>query len=100
MIILTTMKPRPHRWSGWPGAYCQDCHADDVIETALGCDLLDIDEYGHCKWCDEETKEYFEFINSHCLAGLPQEEKDEIRKQAELLYTDKVKAVIRSISGG
>jgi len=68
------------------------------METALGCDLLDIDEKGDLKWCDEETKAYFEFVNSHCLAGLSEEEKKEIRKQGDLLCTDKVKAVIRSIT--
>lgn len=24
-----------HRWSGWPGAYCLDCGAEDPIEIAL-----------------------------------------------------------------
>lgn len=26
-----------HRWSGWPGAYCQDCGVGDVIESAICC---------------------------------------------------------------
>jgi hypothetical protein len=26
-----------HRWSGWPGAYCLDCGAEDPIEAALAC---------------------------------------------------------------
>ena len=24
-----------HRWSGWPGAWCLDCGADDPFEVAL-----------------------------------------------------------------
>jgi hypothetical protein len=39
-IILEFFKARvvkQHRWSGWPGAYCLDCGADDPIEAALGC---------------------------------------------------------------
>jgi len=24
-----------HRWSGWPGAYCMLCHAEDAMEIAL-----------------------------------------------------------------
>ena len=24
-----------HRWSGWPGAYCQDCGAEDQREICL-----------------------------------------------------------------
>ena len=27
-----------HRWSGWPGAVCLDCGADDAYEVCLaGC---------------------------------------------------------------
>jgi|GEM_PF-6233829 len=25
-----------HRWSGWPGAYCLDCFADDDMEFCIG----------------------------------------------------------------
>ena len=24
-----------HRWSGWPGAFCQDCFIDDPLELAV-----------------------------------------------------------------
>lgn len=29
-----------HRWSGWPGAYCLTCHAEDKNEVclALSCE--------------------------------------------------------------
>jgi len=26
-----------HRWSGWPGAYCLHCHAEDAHELGLAC---------------------------------------------------------------
>ncbi len=26
---------KPHRWSGWPGAYCLDCGCGDPHEEAL-----------------------------------------------------------------
>ena len=28
-----------HHWSGWPGAYCLDCFAPDVLEECIagGC---------------------------------------------------------------
>lgn len=26
---------KEHRWSGWPGAYCLDCGAEDPREVAL-----------------------------------------------------------------
>ena len=27
---------KPHRWSGWPGAYCQDCFVTDPGEVCMG----------------------------------------------------------------
>lgn len=29
-----------HRWSGWPGAWCLDCGADDPFERALADGVL------------------------------------------------------------
>ena len=34
----------PHRWSGWPGAWCLDCGAEDRTEAALADGAFDIDE--------------------------------------------------------
>jgi hypothetical protein len=28
---------KQHRWSGWPGAYCLDCGANDPLEAAPSC---------------------------------------------------------------
>ena len=30
-----------HRWSGWPGAYCLKCGADDPMEYAIGMNYYD-----------------------------------------------------------
>jgi len=27
--------PAPHRWSGWPGAWCLDCGAEDQRELCI-----------------------------------------------------------------
>ena len=27
---------KPHNWSGWPGAYCLQCFANDLMESCLG----------------------------------------------------------------
>lgn len=32
-----------HRWSGWPGAWCLDCGADDPYEIAIADDRIDFD---------------------------------------------------------
>jgi hypothetical protein len=29
------MAAEEHRWSGWPGAYCQDCFIDDPHELCI-----------------------------------------------------------------
>lgn len=35
-----------HRWSGWPGAWCLDCGADDPMDTALANGDVDYMEEG------------------------------------------------------
>jgi hypothetical protein len=39
------IKMAGHRWSGWPGAYCLDCGAEDPIEVCIadGCYVDDED---------------------------------------------------------
>lgn len=32
-----------HRWSGWPGAWCLDCGAEDPCEIALADGTLETD---------------------------------------------------------
>jgi hypothetical protein len=34
----------PHKWSGWPGAYCMKCGCEDPFELAL-CDNNIVYEY-------------------------------------------------------
>ena len=42
------------RWSGWPGAYCLDCGADDPQELAIAWDWLD--PYANT-WDSDEHKQ-------------------------------------------
>lgn len=40
-----------HRWSGWPGSWCQDCHAEDQREVCLAVhDFTPVCSNGH-EWC-------------------------------------------------
>ncbi len=32
-----------HRWSGWPGAFCLKCGAEDQVEIALADDAFDVE---------------------------------------------------------
>ncbi len=48
---------RSHRWSGWPGAYCQDCFIqdcfiDDPLERAVADNVEDTDKWD-CPECDK-----------------------------------------------
>lgn len=36
----------PHRWSGWPGAWCLDCGIGDPLEQALA-DGFGFDDLGN-----------------------------------------------------
>lgn len=44
---------QPHRWSGWPGAWCLDCGVADPAEESLTCadcnDGFPNDEPTFCK---------------------------------------------------
>jgi hypothetical protein len=33
--VLAYQHSRPHTWSGWPGAYCLNCGAEDKLEICL-----------------------------------------------------------------
>lgn len=33
--LLAKHEPQPHRWSGWPGAWCLDCGTEDVSEICI-----------------------------------------------------------------
>ena len=34
----------PHRWSGWPGAWCLDCGCEDPVEIAVADGRFDVDD--------------------------------------------------------
>jgi hypothetical protein len=42
-----------HSWSGWPGAWCLDCGADDPYELAMGDDRIDFDDNGNAIFSEE-----------------------------------------------
>jgi hypothetical protein len=48
---------KQHRWSGYPGCYCQDCGMEDGMEIAIGCG--DYDPYTD-KWVNPLTRLKYE----------------------------------------
>lgn len=49
-----------HRWSGWPGAWCLDCGAEDLTELALADGAFDADEEGNI------VRVHATYINGPC----------------------------------
>ncbi len=35
-VVACTHNEGEHRWSGWPQAFCLDCHASDLYEVCIG----------------------------------------------------------------
>ena len=50
---MTTLGRYCHHWSGWPGAVCLKCGAEDQYEIALADGVLDA--YSG-QWTDKERK--------------------------------------------
>lgn len=58
-----------HRWSGWPGAYCLDCGAEDQNEVCLAChDVLLYCIEGHFMCTEHPHKCCEQHVNSSCTA--------------------------------
>lgn len=63
---------KEHHWSGWPGAFCLDCGAEDPWEIAVGNNYYDpVDK----KWATEdEVREYVERMNQEFNRQISAEE--------------------------
>jgi len=58
-------KPKGHRFSGWPGAWCLDCGSPDPYEVALGKGHLDVTmddkgEYNGTIWSHPKLKKKYD----------------------------------------
>ena len=54
-----------HRWSGWPGAYCLLCGAEDALENAVGMGWYDpLPD----KWDSEDHKQQVLATRNNCPA--------------------------------
>ncbi len=49
---------KSHRWSGWPGAYCQDCGIEDKNEACIGCVC-------ECPCHDQFWEDYANYLKEH-----------------------------------
>jgi len=87
---------KQHDWAlSWPGNYCRACGSDDMMETALGLNLIDPCKEGDSAWVNQEVKAYFEFLNDRCVIDALPEELAEYEKETDRLLTPEVKRLIR-----
>ena len=74
-----------HNWSGWPGAYCTRCGAEDAFENARGMGWVDLvggdEEMPVEKWKSEKHKQLVLLCNSSCAADMTPEEYKKITEQ-------------------
>ena len=52
-----------HRWSGWPGAYCIKCGAEQALENAIGMGWYDPYEE---TWDTEEHERIVSQADGYC----------------------------------
>jgi hypothetical protein len=74
-----------HRWSGWPGAYCQECGVEDAAENALGQNWITFESDDSITWKDPLLREYVTYLNTHCLADATPEEIEQYKKEVAAL---------------
>lgn len=87
-----------HKWSGWPGAYCLVCGAEDALENAMGLGWYDayddkwdtkeheqevIDAQNNCPGEKEMTRQIVRGSDISPRRELYHEIEDEISQQAK-----------------
>ena len=77
-----------HRWSGWPGACCLDCGAEDAMENAMGLNWVDFigdEKAPDLKWRSEDHERLVELCNNNCAAKMTAEAYEKILVEAQAL---------------
>lgn len=60
-----------HRWSGWPGAYCLRCGAEQVLELALAENWFAPAEQGDAEvWKSEDHKALVDLCDAYCYSDM------------------------------
>ena len=74
-----------HNWSGWPGAYCTRCGAEDAFENAMGMGWVDLigggEEMLAEKWKSPTHEKLVKLCNNNCAADMTPEEYQKITEQ-------------------
>ncbi len=61
-----------HRWSGWPGAFCLDCHIGDPAESCMGgckCECHEAFWQEYEEWAIQDQIDKCEYWAEHPEGG-------------------------------
>ena len=81
-MTIETPKPKPHRWSGWPGATCMNCGAEHTLEYAIGMNWYDPDTNG---WVTQDHQRLIELCDNHCQIKMSKEDYEPIHAEIKQL---------------
>lgn len=71
-----------HNWSGWPGAYCTKCGAEQALENALALNWYEpVDNV----WSSEEKRQLVQLCDNNCSADMSKEDFKKIQDQCKIL---------------
>ena len=77
-----SFSPEGHHWSGWPGAQCLKCGAEDPMEIALGENMFDPETD---EWRDDEARKKYVAASicpvKGCLVWNHETHKWELKKE-------------------
>lgn len=79
-----------HEWSGWPGAFCLKCGAEDALENALAMGWLRIDETGN-HFTHPTYKKMVNLCNGNCAADMSKEQFQKVKDEADELQKEILK---------
>lgn len=77
-----------HRWSGWPGAICEYCGAEDPLEIALADSVYDPITR---EWSDKEREKEAKELFDNCPLTEDGEDPFKISKEILEERIDKLK---------
>jgi len=69
---------KAHKWSGWPGAYCLLCGAEQALENALASNWFDPTTN---KWKDPLQKQLVYLCDENCPEKMSKDEFEKIQEQ-------------------
>ena len=79
-----------HEWSGWPGAFCLKCGAEDALENALAIGWLTVNETGN-HFMHPKYEEMVNLCNGNCAKDMSKEEFKKVQDKADELQKEILK---------